>query len=159
MGKGQPGPPAGKRKRNTGLFFQSCGLGLGLCFALRERADGWKGGRRLEGSVQGLAELSGRICEGFITVGMRNEADLPPWHSLCPCGGQGRAGQGRMGLMFPLNTFVSATKQGVSDCCPDRFNKCKISVLSFGQTLRESPQTNQSREWLFKETQGIKSLC
>lgn len=58
-----------------------------------------KGKRRLEGSLQGLAALSGEICEEFITVGMRNRADLPPWHSLDPwgvhCGHcQGRAGWG-----------------------------------------------------------------
>lgn len=71
---------------------------MGLCFALRERADGCKGERRLEGSVRGLAALSGRICEGFITVGMRNKADLPPWHSLCP--EEGRAGQDGADVSF-----------------------------------------------------------
>lgn len=89
-----------------------------------------KGRRRLEGSLQALAGLSGEICEEFIALGMRNEADLPPWHSLNPWGGHWGHCQGRMGLMFPSNRFVSVRKQGGSDCCPDSFNQCEISAPS-----------------------------
>lgn len=32
--------------------------------------------------------------------------------------------------MVALNRFVSVRKQGVSDCCPAEFNKCKTSVPS-----------------------------